>query len=202
MPGTYLLGTKFSHSLHMRTRAQSTTMYMNATEYHSLHAVKYSRVKYNCSQAQWSKVEWNEGTSKKTCTAWHGMVWSVGGIESAAVFPTVTGCLVGSRYWDRTESLWNGKYPGYTVYQSVRYRYWGRTKLTQVSGTGTEVTNLPNCRVPVSSSYRTLPERSVGHGGRTEPYWGPRQGIHRANTPGKVWYGLKHSIPYPTPLYI
>ena len=53
----------------------------------------------------------------------------------------------------------------------------GRTELTEVSGTGIEINteltelpgtgiefvpNLPKCRVPISSSYRTIPECSVG----------------------------------------
>ena len=43
-------------------------------------------------------------------------------------------------------------------------------KLPNLSGAGIEfVPNLSKCRVPVSSSYRTIPDCSAGHGGRTEP---------------------------------
>ena len=36
------------------------------------------------------------------------------------------------------------------TYRSIRYRYWCRTELTEVSGTGIDVVpNLPKCPVPV-----------------------------------------------------
>ena len=44
------------------------------------------------------------------------------------------------------------------------YIFWGRTELTEVSGTGIQfVPNLPMYRVLVLSSYRNIPECSVGN---------------------------------------
>ena len=44
--------------------------------------------------------------------------------------------------------------------RSVRYRYWCRTELTEVSVTGIDlVSNIPKCRVPIFMLYRTY--RSV-----------------------------------------
>ena len=41
---------------------------------------------------------------------------------------------------------------------SARGIFGGRTEVTEMSGTGTEVVpNLPNCRVPVLKSYRNYP---------------------------------------------
>ena len=41
----------------------------------------------------------------------------------------------------------------YQTYRSVWYRYWCRTELTEVSGTGIDVVpNLPKCPVPVLTS--------------------------------------------------
>ena len=43
----------------------------------------------------------------------------------------------------------------YRTYQSVRYRYWCCTEVTEVSGTGIDVVpNLPECLVPVLMLYR------------------------------------------------
>ena len=49
----------------------------------------------------------------------------------------------------------------YRTTRSVRYRYWCRTELTEVSDTGIIdfVPNLPKCPLPVLMSYRTY--RSV-----------------------------------------
>ena len=53
--------------------------------------------------------------------------------------------------------------PTYLTYESIRYRYWCRTELTEVSGTGINVVrNLPKCPVPVIrpvclGTYRTVP---------------------------------------------
>ena len=40
----------------------------------------------------------------------------------------------------------------YRTYRRVRYRYWCRTELTEVSGTGIDVPKLPKCTVPVWKS--------------------------------------------------
>ena len=84
---------------------------------------------------------------------------------------------VGYRYRVRTEPYTRvfGGYRGRT--EPLRYGIYPRYTLTEVSGTGIQVVpNLPKCRVPVlrsyrtyrsvgvpaSSSYRTIPECSVG----------------------------------------
>ena len=48
----------------------------------------------------------------------------------------------------------------YRAYRSARYRYWCHTELTEVSGTGIDVPNLPKCSGPVIpavclGTYRT-----------------------------------------------
>ena len=55
--------------------------------------------------------------------------------------------------------------------------FGGRTELTEVSSAGIEVAkNIPKCQLQASSSYRTIPECSVGSGGRTEA-------LHRGKCP-------------------
>ena len=50
----------------------------------------------------------------------------------------------------------------YRTCRSIRYRYWCRTEIAEVSGTGIRVVpNLPKCPVPAFVSYRTC--RSVGY---------------------------------------
>ena len=67
-------------------------------------------------------------------------------------------------------------------YTGTRGIFGGRTELTEVSGTGIEVgPYLLKCRIPVSSSYRTIPECSVEY-----------RAWHRKNTgtPGIVVEGI------------
>ena len=52
------------------------------------------------------------------------------------------------------------------VYRYPRYLWWTYPTYRE-SGTSTEVVpNLPKCQVPVSSSYQTVPECSVGYRAR------------------------------------
>ena len=46
----------------------------------------------------------------------------------------------------------------YRTYRSVRYRYWCRTELTDVSGTGIDVPKLPKCPVPI---WKSVPVPAV-----------------------------------------
>ena len=103
-----------------------------------------------------------------------------------------------------------------TELTGVGYRCRKYTDLTEVSGTGIEavqnnppyprycgrgytgtrfdfIPTVPNFRVPVSSSYRTLRECSVGYCGPTEHSAKVRWGMYQENTPGIVWH-----VPYRT----
>ena len=58
-------------------------------------------------------------------------------------------------------SILNGMF-GRVHHTSTRGIIDERTELTEVSGIGIEVVpNLPKCRAPVSSAYRTLPDEFV-----------------------------------------
>ena len=69
------------------------------------------------------------------------------------------------------ESLYRVPVPvsmSYRTYRSVWYRYWCRTELTEVSGTGINVVpNLPKCPVPVLM-YQTYPSIQYWYKCRTK----------------------------------
>ena len=88
------------------------------------------------------------------------------------------------RYWCITKC----PVPGlmYRTYQSIRYQYWFHNELTEVSGTGIDVPNLPKCLVPVYRSIRY-------------PYWCTEP--TEVSGTGKYWrYASVRTVPN-TPLH-
>ena len=65
------------------------------------------------------------------------------------------------------------------TYRSIRYRYWCRIELAEISGTGINAVPIfPKCVVPVLMSYRTYRVSDTGNTGGiycryalVKPYW-------------------------------